>query len=118
LVSKALSIPTLEFLDKFDKKSGPRKNLMDAIEIRDSKGAYLFHEETGSVLRCWISRFGGNAQIDPYHLDYYREKPKKYKRNPLPASISSDNVDTFKSQKDLVLMFKKYINFLERYYKI
>jgi hypothetical protein len=118
LVSKALSIPTLEFLDKFDKKSGPRKNLMNALEVRDSKGAYLFHEETGSVLRCWTSRYGGNAQIDPYHLDMYKTPPKKYERNPLPARISSDNVDVNKAQKDLVLMFKKYVNFLENYHTL
>lgn len=116
LIWKALSIPTLEFIEKFDKNSGPRKNLMDAIEVRDSEGAYLFHEETGSVLRCWVSRFGGNAQIDPYNLDMYRSTPKKYERNYPPAKISSDNVDVFKAQKDLVLMFKKYVNFLEKYH--
>jgi hypothetical protein len=115
LVWKALSIPTLEFLEKFAKNSEPKKNLMDALEVKDSKGAYLFHEETGSVLRCWISRYGGNAQIDPYHLDMYRISPEKYEKNHPPAKISSDNVDLFKAQKNLVLMFKKYVSFLEEY---
>jgi hypothetical protein len=118
LVSKALSIPTLEFIAKFAEGSKPKKNLMNAWVVQDSKGVYLFHEETGGVLRCWVSNFGGNAQIDPYHLDMYREPPKKYERNPLPARISSDNVDLAKSQKNLVLMFSKYVKFLEDYYNL
>lgn len=115
LVSVALSIPTLNFLEKFDKKYEPRKNLMNAWVVQDSKGEYIFHEETGGLLRCWVSNFGGNAQIDPYHLDWYREPPKKYERNYPPARISSDNVDVFKAQKNLVLMLRKYVNFLEKY---
>jgi hypothetical protein len=115
LVWKALSIPTLEFLEKFAKNSESRKNLIDALEVKDSKGTYLFHEETGSVLRGWTSRVGGNAQIDPYNLDMYRRPPEKYERNHPPAKISSDNVDLFKSQKNLVLMLRKYVNFLNEY---
>jgi hypothetical protein len=115
LVRKALSIPTLEFIKKFDKKSEPRKNLMEAWEVRDSKGNYLFYETTGSVLRCWTSYYGGNAQIDPYHLDMYKRELEKYERNYIPANISSDNVDSLEAQKSLALMFKKYINFLEEY---
>ena len=115
LIRKALSIPTLEFLEKFPKTSDIRKNLLEAWEVQDSKGGYYFHEETGSVLRCWVSRCGGNAQIDPYHLDFYRRIPQKYEKNDPPARISSDNLDIFKAQKDLVLMFKKYVSFLEEY---
>jgi hypothetical protein len=115
LVRKALSIPTLEFLKKFDKNSEPRKNIMEAWEVRDSKGNYLFYETTGSVLRCWTSYSGGNAQIDPYQLDMYKRPLEKYQLNDLPARISSDNIDHFKAQKSLALMFKKYVNFLEEY---
>jgi hypothetical protein len=48
-------------------------------------------------------------------LDDYREPIKKQGRNDFPARISSDNIDSAIAQKNSVLMFRKYISFLERY---
>lgn len=115
LVRKALSMPTLEFITKFAENSKPEKDLMDAWVVRDSKGAYIFNEKTGGVLRCWSCNSDANAQIDPYYLDMYRKPLEKYEKNYIPASISSDNIDTAKTQKTMVLMFRKYVQFLEKY---
>lgn len=118
LIKKALSIPTKNFIEdfsKYTKGSEPRINMMFAWEIKNSKGAYIFHDETFSVLRCWTTYFGGNAQIDPYDLDMYKEAIKNKTELGFPIKISSDNMDTIKCQKNMILMLKKYITFLEDY---
>jgi hypothetical protein len=112
LVRKALSAPTLEFITKFAENSKPEKDLMNAWVVKDSKGAYIFDEKTGGVLRCWSCNSDTSAQIDPYYLDMYRRLLGKGERNYVPANISSDNIDTAKMQKTLVLMFRKYVKFL------
>jgi hypothetical protein len=112
LLRKALEIPTKEFIYDFGKFVGgnkPRQNLMLALEIESSEGLYLFHESSGSVLRCWVSKFGGNAQIDPYNLERYKNNPHWDS----PEKITSDNIDSLRQQKLIVSMLEKYVSFVE-----
>jgi hypothetical protein len=118
LIKKALSIPTKKFIEDFSNfvnGSKPKINLMSAWEIKDSKGNYLFYECTFSVLRCWTTYFGGNAQIDPYELDMYKKSIEDKTTLGFPIKITSDNMDNLESQKNMVLMLKRYVTFLENY---
>jgi hypothetical protein len=120
LIAIALSIPSWEFAERFVKESKPgkkMKNLGKILEVCDYKGEYFFHKDTGVVLRSWKSYFGGNAQIDP-PFGIHRLETKKYEKNPPPATISSKNIDNASAQKNLVLMFRKYVKFLENYYHL
>jgi hypothetical protein len=115
LLRKALEIPTKEFIYDFSKFVGgnkPRQNLMLALEIESSEGLYIFHESSGSVLRCWVSKFGGNAQIDPYNLERYKNNPHWDS----PEKITSDNIDSLRQQKLIVSMLEKYVSFVEGFY--
>jgi hypothetical protein len=118
LIKKALTIPTKNFVKSFSERincSEPRENILSGIEVKDPKGVYIFHETTGGILRCWTSYFGGNAQIDPYDLEKYQRAIKNNQELGHSIKITSDNIDTLKSQKNLVLMLRKYVNFLEKY---
>jgi hypothetical protein len=95
--------------------SKPRENFMFACEIEDSKGGYVFYENTCSVLRCLESYFEGNVGIEINNLERYQRAIKNKQELGIPIKITSDNIDTLKAQKNIVLMFKKYINFLENY---
>jgi len=114
LMKKGLEIKTKEFafnFNEFLKGKELRYNLMNALELESSEGKYLFYDSSGGILRCWVSKFGGNAQIDPYNLERYKNNP----RWNIPEKITSDNVDFFNQQKFLVSMLEKYISFLENY---
>lgn len=118
LIRMALSIPAQEFAEKFAKESKPlkkKKNLTDVLKVRDSKGEYYFYKDTGGVLRDWESNFGGIAQIEP-PFERYRLEQKKYQKMDPPATISSKNIDNANAQKNLVLMLKEYVHFLENYH--
>jgi hypothetical protein len=112
-VRKSFGIPTKEFIynfSQFVKGDEPRLNIMDALEIKSPEGVYIFYESSGSVLRCWVSKFGGNAQINPYNLDRYNDDPSWN----FPEKITSDNIDVLKQQKIIISMLEKYVSFVEK----